>query len=76
MNFDVPDEKEAMKRSELALFNERIEQFNEADLELDSDGGCQTFENKIKLTFPEITDPERLRAIKAAISMHFLEKYF
>ncbi|MDQ5970513.1 MAG: hypothetical protein QG603_290 [Patescibacteria group bacterium] len=76
MNFDVPDEKEAMKRVELALFNERIEQFTEVDLELDSNGGCEALENKIKSTFPEITDPERLTAMKAAISMHFLEKYF
>ncbi len=76
MNFDVPDEKEAMKRLELALFNERIEQFTEADLELESSGGCEELENKIKLIFPEITDPERLRAMKAAISMHFMEKYF
>ena len=76
MNFDVPDEKEAMKRLELALFDERIGQFTEADLQLDSNGSYRELENKIKLAFPEITDPERLRAMKAAISMHFLEKYF
>lgn len=66
-------EQEAARRKvEIALFNERIEQFTEADTELDN---SEAFEAKIRAVFPEISDPERLRDIKTGIGMHFLEKY-
>lgn len=76
MSFENHNPEETRKTVELALFNERIGQFTEDDLALDHDGSCKALEDKIRGIFPEIDDPERLRAMKAAISMHFMEKYF
>lgn len=76
MGFEDPNQQEMIRAVELALFQERIGNFTEVDLELDSNGTSVEFENKIKTTFPELVDEERLRAMKAAITMHFLEKYF
>jgi len=54
---------------ELALFNERINQFSEEDLVKDADGTWNTFEQKVRDVFPEVPE-DRFRAMKAAVSMH------
>lgn len=76
MGFEDYNQREIIKAVELALFKERIGKFTIADLELDSDGTCKEFEYKIRLVFPELVEEDRFRAMKAAITMHFLEKYF
>jgi hypothetical protein len=66
------DQKEAMKIVELALFNERMGQFIEADLTKDADGSWKTFEDKVRSVFPELTVSgleDRLTAMKAAVTM-------
>ncbi|MFA6271704.1 MAG: hypothetical protein WC693_01165 [Patescibacteria group bacterium] len=62
-------EEEAVKIVELAMFEQRIEQFSEDDLKRDADGTWRTFENKIRSVFPELPE-DRRRAMKAAVSMH------
>ena len=54
---------------ELDLFNERIEQFVEADLTRDADDSWNTFEQKIKAVFPELLEA-RFRVMKVAVTMH------
>jgi len=62
-------------RLELELFNERIGEFTEADLDLDFPGGPDNatnytqFDAKIRRVFPEISE-ERFSAMKAAVTMH------
>ena len=59
----------AVKLVELAIFNERIDQFSEDDLTQDSDGSWNTFEQKVRDIFPEIPD-DRFKGMKAAVTMH------
>ncbi|MFA6525022.1 MAG: hypothetical protein WCT33_01980 [Patescibacteria group bacterium] len=61
--------EEAVKIVELAMFEQRIEQFSEDDLKRDADGSWHTFEQKIKAVFPELPE-DRQRAMKAAVTMH------
>ena len=75
MSSEYSNQREIIRAVELVLFKERIGKFTEADLELDGNGACKEFEHKIRLVFPELVDEDRLRAMKAAITMHFLEKY-
>ena len=70
MVFEGPKQREIIRAVELALFKERIGRFTESDLELDSNGGCQEFDHKIRIIFPELVDEDRFRAMKAAITMH------
>ncbi|MDO8668710.1 MAG: hypothetical protein Q7K65_00250 [Candidatus Buchananbacteria bacterium] len=72
MNFENKsevDEEKMTAAEELALFNERIEQFVEEDLNKDDDGSWNKFEQKIRDVFPELSE-DRFKAIKAAVSMH------
>lgn len=77
MNFEIESQQDEFKDpehtisdiEESVLFNERLEQFNETDLTIDADGTWNTFEQKIKDVFPELSG-ERLRAMKTAVSMH------
>lgn len=81
MNFDkpletpAPNAEEERDRFELALFNERIGEFTEADLDTDVPGGPDNitnytkFEAKIRRVFPEISE-ERFIAMKTAVTMH------
>lgn len=81
MNFDkpleipTPNAEEERNRAELALFNERIGEFTEADLEQDVPGAGDNaanynkFDEKIRRVFPEISE-ERFSAMKAAVTMH------
>lgn len=62
-------EEEAGRIVELAMFEQRIEQFSEDDLKRDADGTWRTFEDKIKSVFPELPE-DRRRAMKAAVTMH------
>lgn len=66
---NAPDPESAKKNVELALFNERIEQFAENDLVQDEDGTWNTFEQKVRQVFPEIPESS-FRAMKAAVTMH------
>lgn len=63
------NKEEAIKSVELALFNERIGQFTEADLTQDADGSWRTFEQKVREVYPEFPE-DRFKAIKAAVTMH------
>ncbi len=65
----APDQEAAIKVVELALFNERIEQFTEGDLAQDSDGSWTTFKQKVRDVFPEIPD-DRFKDMKTAVTMH------
>lgn len=83
INFDKPAEtptpsaEEERNRAELVLFNERIGEFTEADLEQDVPGGPDNasnytiFDAKIRRVFPEISE-ERFSAMKAAVTMYLL----
>ncbi len=63
------NKEEAVKSVELALFNERIGQFTEADLTQDADGSWKTFEQKVRDIYPEFPE-DRFGAIKVAVTLH------
>ncbi len=74
MNLEKPfdntkNPKDSTPDVELDLFNERIEQFVEADLTRDADDSWNTFEQKIKAVFPELLEA-RFRVMKVAVTMH------
>ncbi len=70
MDKDASCEKaDATSKVELALFNERIKQFEESDLIPDGDGSYTTFEKKVRDVFPEVPE-ERFRNILIGVEMH------
>ena len=66
---DSANEGEAAKRVELVLFEERIGQFEEADLVPDADGSWDGFEQKVRDVYPEVPE-SRFKAMKAGVTKH------
>ena len=77
MNFENPAVNNEVERRnfENRLFEERIGEFTETDLEQDVPGAGDNasnytqFDAKIRRVFPEISE-DRFSAMKAAVTMH------